>query len=473
MFAIKQTQIVVLFIAMAAVFAGFGTANAAYSQRGLLTIQGRIVNAAGQPLADAWVFTKGSRRLSTYSQGDGHFALSIPSATLRELIRAPFTLEVHARHKSWNILHATGPALLALELYVESDSLGGLELNIRSNDPKVATVIAQAAVLDANPRVVIEADFEGRPGLQHNDRNVRLVAVEKVRLAGLTLEEVDPVTSRRLESTSKRSKRWSPVPARAEADVPRTPAAAVAETPADIRNDEPTALTMAQWEQDDPTIDVEQKITPAVSRNVTPVPAKKLREAAVTIPMDRTPSRAQASPHDTARHDLPLANREGTVASAAAPLDARPSAGAAATQALPNDIDDAPRTTSALAASPAAVGQSQRLIPERPRWMPKRTTAESCECMIRGTVETARPLSRGMKVTVWVEGSADAQADVELFMGSPRGFQLGPVACGDHRVLFSPASKQRYRLEPGGDRIECRGGTHHVRLVLIEDNSVR
>ena len=139
------------------------------------------------------------------------------------------------------------------------------------------------------------------------------------------------------------------------------------------------------------------------------------------------------------------------------------------------DINGSPRSGSPVAASAAAVGQPQRLIPPKPRsrWTPASGKATPCQCRVRGTIETSRPLSKSMKVTMWIEDAPESQATVELFMGSPRGFQLGPVSCGEHRILFSPESKQQYRLEPGGDRIDCRGGVHHVRMVLIEDSNIR
>ncbi len=75
-----------------------------------------------------------------------------------------------------------------------------------------------------------------------------------------------------------------------------------------------------------------------------------------------------------------------------------------------------------------------------------------------------------MKVSLSIAGLPDAQAKAELFMGSPRGFSLGKVPCGSHKIRIETTAKRRYRLESGSDRIDCRSGSaHHVRLVLIED----
>src|SRR5205085_3517732 len=95
-------------------------------------------------------------------------------------------------------------------------------------------------------------------------------------------------------------------------------------------------------------------------------------------------------------------------------------------------------------------------------------SAEACSCRVRGNIEVdaGRPLPERMRVTVWLEGLPDRSDVVEMFMGSPRPFDLGWVPCGTRRVEFSTSSKQRWQVrfpEP----VRCRAnGLVHVPVML-------
>jgi hypothetical protein len=92
-----------------------------------------------------------------------------------------------------------------------------------------------------------------------------------------------------------------------------------------------------------------------------------------------------------------------------------------------------------------------------------------CQCRVQGTVEVDwdRPLQGRTRVTVFLEDYPKVQDTVELFMGSPRAFDLRGVPCGPHRLLFEARSKQRFILVSPEPRVDCTdGGFRQVKLVL-------
>ena len=106
--------------------------------------------------------------------------------------------------------------------------------------------------------------------------------------------------------------------------------------------------------------------------------------------------------------------------------------------------------------------------PSLPR-SPNQTSAPMCDCTIRGTVEVQwdRPLSSSTEVVIAVEDAPDVATSVELFMGSPRAFEIHPAPCGVHRLLLWTRSKQRFVLVSQEPRVVCTpGGVQQMRLVL-------
>ena len=95
----------------------------------------------------------------------------------------------------------------------------------------------------------------------------------------------------------------------------------------------------------------------------------------------------------------------------------------------------------------------------------------ACECRIEGTVEVRsdEPLKKRERVAVsltWYPALSDT---VELFMGSPRHFELPPAPCGPQRLRVAALSGGRFtivsREAMAGFRCE-RGSRHQMRIVL-------
>jgi hypothetical protein len=92
-----------------------------------------------------------------------------------------------------------------------------------------------------------------------------------------------------------------------------------------------------------------------------------------------------------------------------------------------------------------------------------------CDCTLRGTVEVQwdRPLTSRTEVVIAVEDAPDATTSAELFMGSPRSFEIRPAPCGVHRLLMWTRSRQRFVLVSSEPRVVCTpGGVQQMRLVL-------
>jgi len=95
---------------------------------------------------------------------------------------------------------------------------------------------------------------------------------------------------------------------------------------------------------------------------------------------------------------------------------------------------------------------------------------DTCACRVYGTVEIdwERPRERNFIVDVSLSGPATQSGEVELFMGSPREFRLGPLPCGDYKLTVRPHGRVRYTLRRGGNTIDvhCAGFTQ-VPIVLV------
>jgi hypothetical protein len=92
---------------------------------------------------------------------------------------------------------------------------------------------------------------------------------------------------------------------------------------------------------------------------------------------------------------------------------------------------------------------------------------DSCECRIRGTVEVESQTPLGSRVRVAV-GTATAAADtVELFMGSPRSFELAHIACGLQTLRVSVLAGGRFivRSSNAMSSFDC-SGVRQFRLIL-------
>lgn len=169
---------------------------AAAAERGKITLRGAVLGASGLPLENAWVFTKGSRRVSALTGPDGSYTLEIPGGTVAELLRQPLKLRIEAQRKGWWIRLADGQPELLLELRLVADSTDTARLRVRSSDPKTAAALAEEAVLAGAATGTLEVNFRAVPEPSEGPRKAKLTAVQEVVLNGIDLPPGQPTAAR-------------------------------------------------------------------------------------------------------------------------------------------------------------------------------------------------------------------------------------------------------------------------------------
>jgi hypothetical protein len=95
---------------------------------------------------------------------------------------------------------------------------------------------------------------------------------------------------------------------------------------------------------------------------------------------------------------------------------------------------------------------------------------DTCVCRIEGSVEVQSrdPLQGRTPIAVWLESNPAVRDSIELFMGSPRRFELVASGCGRHRVMLEVRSRTRFNQATPDPVIECSGKyMRQIRIVLI------
>ena len=100
-----------------------------------------------------------------------------------------------------------------------------------------------------------------------------------------------------------------------------------------------------------------------------------------------------------------------------------------------------------------------------------RLGADSCGCNVRGTVEMEfhRLLSSPMKIEVALKELPAIRDTIELFMGSPRGFELRRVPCGRWSIALHPFSERPFGVTTPEEvaPFDCRNrALRQVRFVI-------
>lgn len=187
-----------------------------------------------------------------------------------------------------------------------------------------------------------------------------------------------------------------------------------------------------------------------------PPPASKPRPVATGSP--------SAPPAPAAIRPKPAVKPRAAVEVIVPPVVAVPRA------SVPVAARPEPPAASTAPAAPAAPAARPRVVTIEPFAPPPFVeSADTCACRLRGTVEVnwERPLEKDIGVDLWLQGPAQQSASVDLFMGPPREFRLGPLPCGDYRLIVRARGKYRYALVRGDSvvTVRCVGSTQ-TRVVL-------
>jgi hypothetical protein len=435
----------------------FSSTHAA--ERSRLIVRGRVLDQAGAPIRGAWVVAKGSRRAASLVDTAGSYVLTVPGATALEMSRSPVRIRLQARCRSWKLSLTNGAPELGIEMRVVDDGTGPSQLLVRSNDPVVAAQVANAAVLEASPLVILQVDFVGAPGVQEEDEAVDLSASQRVSFFGaggadtvVPLEVGTPAAQGIPSRGSTRSKATV-------AEKSRSPRTSGVGSGAGRPRDGATTPARAY----DPALRDSIDRLRRLELERTAKAAERTEQADRSPMVDDSGAGSQAPAPGVVRREQPRPIR-GPDASRANAAAANPSPAAASPVSPPATVSPvSPPPTSS-----STTDMSATRAPVRETRADRKASA--CGCQVRGIVEidSDRPLNETLPVVVFLEDEPAARDTVELFMGSPRAFQLKLAAsCGMHRVRFETRSKQRYRLTSREPLVDCTGGgTRGVRLVL-------
>ena len=96
---------------------------------------------------------------------------------------------------------------------------------------------------------------------------------------------------------------------------------------------------------------------------------------------------------------------------------------------------------------------------------------DGCECRIRGTIELHPDhlLTERLQVFISLAQASAVRDTVELFMGSPRSFELRPLGCADWNLRVDAVSKRDFGVVSvdGSRPVQCtQGGLRQLRIVL-------
>jgi hypothetical protein len=128
-----------------------------------VSVHGRVVDAAGAPLADVRVEAHGTREAVALTDAAGRYQLSLDLGTLRDLRDRPVSLAVHAGREGWRIEVAGGAPALALELSVNVAE-GKAQMVARSNFGLIADALLDALAPPGDRTAVIQTRFVAERG---------------------------------------------------------------------------------------------------------------------------------------------------------------------------------------------------------------------------------------------------------------------------------------------------------------------
>lgn len=147
-------------------------------------ITGKVSDRDGQPIGNAWVTTRGSRRSGTLTSSSGRYVLDVQGSTEGELARYPLLIRVQAKHRGWKLTAPGGDTELAFEISIVADDKGNPILRVRSNESSVAKLFADEALLGNGARVGLDLDFVGERGDDSGDQVVDMAALVEVPIHG-------------------------------------------------------------------------------------------------------------------------------------------------------------------------------------------------------------------------------------------------------------------------------------------------
>ncbi len=396
-------------------------AHARADERRTLLVRGRVLGPEGWPVVGVAVTASGTRTARAVSDGQGAYALYVPLPTAKEVAETPLALRLAPVRDGWTFARAGGKGVGGLEAEIVGPPA---RVRVRAPDAAFAAAVANAFADRSVSVVFADLDFTGAPAAAG-------AADAPVEMLGQSIVPVSGVK----------------VPRRAVAVAPPTVAPPRAEPPA-------------------------------------PPPGTPTRGngTSASVPgSDATAARAARARADSLAAALKT-TRAAAARAAMARVDSVRAADARRLSARRDSIAAALRAERAASAPPAAVAERPAgpsaptpvTVPTSMRPGPPAVSApaESCECVIKGTVEARsdRRIPEYLRISVWLGDRPASRDSVELFMGSPRPFEMR-APCGSHQLQLRVEPRlQHYALRPpeAFQRFTCvRERPSQWQLVLV------
>jgi hypothetical protein len=462
--------------AVLALACAFGPASAAAAPRlplQFIDVLGRVTGPGGSGVEGVRVVLDGARDVSTTTDATGSYTLTVPMSALGDPARRMVTARITAQRPGWAFALRNGQGALALELRMESRAQPA-RCRVRSNVLQTMDAVVAAIRRGDRNAVIANADFVGGQGR----RPARRVALrsEAVTVVG---EPTEPAIVADARAAAGPPQADRPVRAARDTVARQTeagPQAQVAREPG--RDQAPPALRAAQPDgrgdaaqraAKDSVASTPKRGSPATPAAVTPAPGAAA-----------TPTRARTEPP---RVEPPRAG-------AAAPRE-RPSArprirrieaqggsrdsGAAEADQVPGSVKlPGPGVTQTDASLIRRIEPNAGAadLPGSTR-DPGEALAgdDGCACRIRGTVEIHPDhlLTKRLNLIVTLREAPAVRDTIQLFMGSPRPFELPAVRCGTWHIEVDAVARRHFSVVSADGRgpIDCRkGGLRQLRVVL-------
>jgi hypothetical protein len=444
------------------------------SARNSLTIRGRVLDGNGNPIPQAQVFLEGSRRADVPVDKDGKYSLSLPSSELGQITQSSLSFWLIARRTGWRFQLPNGEPRLRFEIRGFADHLGGVHLQVRSNDAQFSSALASAAVLQGNLSGVVDVPFVGLPEKEPEPRDLKMTAVENVRLTGGaatspaaeskvpgkepgSVSSSSPATAQisGAGSTSQRPVEGAASPS-SSTRRPRVSSGSPVSAPRDSASTRGYVATKKTPELEPPATRSRRSQTPA-----NPGPSQTVRPPSRATAETVAPTTQATKSEKLATETSLPPPRDGTKAQNPQPSVSKPKTGAT-TVSKPGTTRRG-KTTVRESARPTETAAKDKEA------APQVAIKEECACQIEGTIEVQsdRPLPKRVRITVSLESDPTISDTVELFMGSPRPFAFQTSSCTQHRVTFQTRDKNRFVLTSPDPVVDCkRGGFKQIKLVL-------
>lgn len=423
-----------LTLACVALHAGFASADGVRT----LVVRGLVARADGKAAVGARVSAKGPLTVAATVDDRGRYSLQMPIGSAAALRNGAFRVEVRAEHQGKKLAATSGQPALVIEVAFVP---GTTRLRVRSNSPSATAAVITAFAQEGVPTAWVDADFGG--ALQSGG-TITLGAEDEVALAGVAPAPGATVGGR---------ERTKPEPTRTPAPIKlkpaeSTPAPPVVTKPAPPKPAAPKPVPVPRTK-------------PGAADSVAAARRTEKRDAARTAEAAKQAKRAKPTPVASRVTGPLMAGKPEWVT------------------ASPADSTSAPRPTgppqpSAPIAKPVPAPGStagSRVVPIEAFSPPAGDAApDTCACRLRGTVEVEweeRPLEKNVLVELTLEGPARQDAAVDLYMGPPREFRLGPLPCGEYRLVVRPRGKLRYSLVRGDSVIVLRCDGHTQQRVVL------